>query len=146
MLTLTCLTPASCRSKPKPSPPTGSPPLSLADIAALPVHHGNTPATLGDFFTVAGDPTDADLLIEGDCSRVKWLGANMAAGRLTVRGSVGTHLGSGMAGGTFTSTATPTTGAPPRCAAAPSTSTATPATRRGRLTPAAARGCAAATL
>lgn len=75
--------------------------LSLADIAALPVHHGNTRAQLGDFFRVTGDPTDADLVIEGDCSRVKWLGAQMGSGCLTVRGSVGTHLGSGMTGGTI---------------------------------------------
>jgi formylmethanofuran dehydrogenase subunit C len=56
---------------------------------------------LGDFFTASGDPSDAEVVIEGGCSRIKWLGAKMAGGRLTVRGDAGTHLGSGMAGGTI---------------------------------------------
>ncbi|HEY1377254.1 MAG TPA: formylmethanofuran dehydrogenase subunit C [Gemmataceae bacterium] len=75
--------------------------LSAAAIARLPVLHGNRAAVLGDFFTVTGDPADADILIKGDCNRVKWLGADMAGGRLTVRGDAGTHLGSGLTGGTI---------------------------------------------
>jgi formylmethanofuran dehydrogenase subunit C len=75
--------------------------LSVDAIARLPVQHGNTAATVGDFFTITGDPADADVLIEGDCNRIKWLGANMAGGRLSVRGDAGTHLGSAMTGGTI---------------------------------------------
>jgi formylmethanofuran dehydrogenase subunit C len=75
--------------------------LSIAAIAALPVQHGNAAATLGEFFTVTGDPADAEVVIEGDCNRVKWLGANMAGGKLTIRGDAGTHLGSAMTGGTI---------------------------------------------
>ncbi|HEX4590498.1 MAG TPA: hypothetical protein VH120_11245, partial [Gemmataceae bacterium] len=72
---------------------------SLSDdaIARLPVQHGNAVACLGDFFTVAGDPADAVIVLEGDCSCIKWLGRKMAGGRLAVRSSVGTHLGSEMA-------------------------------------------------
>lgn len=99
MLTLTCTYAGLVPLEADAVAPDRLAALSLVDIAALTVHHGNTPARLGDFFTVAGDPADADLLIEGDCSRVKWLGAKMAAGRLTVRGPVGTHLASGMTGG-----------------------------------------------
>src|SRR5262245_58237187 len=73
--------------------------LTAADVARLPVYHGNRPAVLGDFFTLSGDPADADIVIEGDCNRIKWLGTKMAGGRLTIRGDVGTHLGSGMTGG-----------------------------------------------
>jgi formylmethanofuran dehydrogenase subunit C len=72
---------------------------SPAEIAALPAQHGNAPAPLGEFFTVTGDASDGHILLEGDCGRVKWLGAGMANGRLTVRGNVGMHLGSEMTGG-----------------------------------------------
>jgi formylmethanofuran dehydrogenase subunit C len=72
---------------------------SPAEIAALPVQHGNAPAPLGEFFTVAGDAADREVVIEGDCSRVKWLGAGMSSGRLTIRGNAGMHLGAEMTGG-----------------------------------------------
>jgi formylmethanofuran dehydrogenase subunit C len=72
---------------------------SAAEVAALPVQYGNAPAPLGEFFRVEGDAGDGEVVIEGDCSRVKWLGAGMTRGRLTVRGNVGMHLGSEMRGG-----------------------------------------------
>jgi formylmethanofuran dehydrogenase subunit C len=73
--------------------------LTATAVARLPVQHGNAAAMLGDFFTVTGDPADANVVIEGDCGQVKWLGAKMAGGRLTIHGPAGTHLGSGMTGG-----------------------------------------------
>ncbi len=72
---------------------------SAKEIAALPVQHGNTPAPLGDFFSVEGDAGDRHLRIEGDCSRVKWIGAGMTAGRISIHGNAGMHLGSEMSGG-----------------------------------------------
>jgi formylmethanofuran dehydrogenase subunit C len=72
---------------------------SLAEIAALPVQHGNAAVPLGEFFQVEGDAGDRDILVEGDCSRVKLIGADMASGRITVRGNVGMHLGAEMTGG-----------------------------------------------
>jgi formylmethanofuran dehydrogenase subunit C len=75
--------------------------LTADAVARLPVQHGNAAEALGEFFTVTGDPTDADIVIDGDCNRIKWLGANMTGGRLSIRGDVGTHLGSGMTGGTI---------------------------------------------
>jgi formylmethanofuran dehydrogenase subunit C len=72
---------------------------SPAEIAALPVHHGNRTEKLGDFFTAEGDAGDVEVLVEGDCRRVKWLGAGMTRGRLTVRGGAGMHLGAEMRGG-----------------------------------------------
>ena len=57
---------------------------SAAEIAALPLQHGNAPAPLGEFFTVEGDAADGDVLIEGDCTRVKWIGAGMTSGRIRV--------------------------------------------------------------
>src|SRR5205085_12648681 len=74
---------------------------SPAEIAALPVRHGNRSARLADFFTITGDPSDAQVRIEGDCRRVTHLGAGMIGGQLTIGGPAGTHLGSRMTGGTI---------------------------------------------
>ena len=72
---------------------------SVAEIAALPVQHGNAPAPLGEFFHIEGDANDSDIVIEGDCGRVKLLGAEMTKGRLTIHGNAGMHLGAEMKGG-----------------------------------------------
>jgi formylmethanofuran dehydrogenase subunit C len=72
---------------------------SAADIARLPVQHGNAPAPLGEFFTVEGDSADGEIVLEGDCSRVKLIGAEMKSGRVTVRGNAGMHAGAEMRGG-----------------------------------------------
>jgi formylmethanofuran dehydrogenase subunit C len=72
---------------------------TAAEIAALPVQHGNTSAPLGDFFRVEGDAGDQQIILTGDCSRVKLIGAGMTSGRLTVEGSVGMHAGAEMRGG-----------------------------------------------
>jgi formylmethanofuran dehydrogenase subunit C len=82
-----CLTPDSLAGK------------SAVEIAALPVQHGNAPAPLGEFFTVSGDASDREIVLEGDCSRVKLIGAGMATGRITIHGDAGMHLGSEMTGG-----------------------------------------------
>lgn len=72
---------------------------SAAEIAALPVQFGNAPAPLGDFFSVEGDAGDRELVIEGDCGRVKRIGAGMTCGRIAIHGDVGMHLGAEMRGG-----------------------------------------------
>lgn len=72
---------------------------TLAEIARLPVQHGNAQAALGDFFSAHGAADDLDVAIEGDCSRVKLIGTNMKAGRITVKGAAGMHLGAEMTGG-----------------------------------------------
>jgi formylmethanofuran dehydrogenase subunit C len=69
-----------------------------AEIEALTVWHGNRRAQVADFFAVSGDG-DEELRIEGDLRRVKFLGAGMTAGRLTVAGDAGMHTGAGMRGG-----------------------------------------------
>ncbi|MGF1581502.1 MAG: formylmethanofuran dehydrogenase subunit C [Gemmataceae bacterium] len=69
------------------------------EIANLPVFHGNREEKLGEFFAIEGDCNDGDLVLEGDCSRVKLVGAGMATGRLTIDGDVGMHLGAEMTGG-----------------------------------------------
>lgn len=72
---------------------------SAGEIATLPVQHGNTQVPLGEFFSVSGDASDKDILLEGDCSRVKYIGSGMASGRITVHGNVGMHAGAEMTGG-----------------------------------------------
>jgi formylmethanofuran dehydrogenase subunit C len=72
---------------------------SAAAVAALPVQHGNAPAPLGEFFGVEGSADDGEVVLEGDCGRVKWVGAGMTRGRVTVRGDAGMHLGAEMRGG-----------------------------------------------
>jgi formylmethanofuran dehydrogenase subunit C len=72
---------------------------SAAEIAHLPVQHGNMQAPLGDFFTAQGDASDGEVTIEGDCSRVKWIGASMTTGRIMIHGNAGMHLGSEIKGG-----------------------------------------------
>lgn len=72
---------------------------SPAEITCLPLQHGNAVVPLGEFFAVEGDASDRDIVVEGDCRRVKLLGAAMSRGRLTVRGDAGMHLGAEMKGG-----------------------------------------------
>jgi formylmethanofuran dehydrogenase subunit C len=74
---------------------------SEAEIASLPVCYGNETHPLGDFFTVTGDGSN-EIILEGDLSRVKYVGAGMTGGKITSYGSVGMHLGSRMSGGEIT--------------------------------------------
>src|ERR687895_2656002 len=70
---------------------------SREEIEALPVWHGNERTRLGEFFAVSG--AGDDVRLEGELRRVRFVGAGMTAGRLTVAGDVGMHAGSGMRGG-----------------------------------------------
>lgn len=72
--------------------------LSQADIATLPIWLGRQRATLGDFFDIQGERSHR-VLIEGDVSRVRGLGAGMSGGELFVIGNAGGSLGAGMSGG-----------------------------------------------
>lgn len=72
---------------------------SAADVERLPVQHGNRQEPLAEFCAVEGDASDGEIMLEGDLSRVKWIGACMTRGRIAVHGNVGMHLGSEMSGG-----------------------------------------------
>lgn len=72
---------------------------SVAEIAALPVQVGNAPAPLGEFFRVRGDAGDQQVVLEGDCTRVKSVGASMAVGSIRIEGNIGMHVGAEMRGG-----------------------------------------------
>ena len=71
---------------------------SNAEIAALPVTYGNQRATLGDWFAITGEGAP-EIVLEGDLSRAKQIGAGMTQGKITIHGDVGMHLGATMRGG-----------------------------------------------
>ena len=72
--------------------------LSQSGIEHLPLMHGNVKVKLGDFFKVTGKGS-SEIHIEGDVGAVKYIGAGMQSGKITVDGDVGMHLGQGMSGG-----------------------------------------------
>ncbi len=71
---------------------------NLAEICRLPVIYGNEAARLGDFFKVDGCGS-AEIILNGNLSRVKNIAAGMTQGKVTVNGEAGMHLGAGMSGG-----------------------------------------------
>jgi len=71
---------------------------SLTEIANLPVVYGNQAAKLGDFFEIKPNQSD-EVRVEGDLSRVKYIGSKMKQGTLVVEGDAGMHLGAQMRGG-----------------------------------------------
>ncbi len=75
---------------------------SAVEIARLPLQYGNRPEPLGEFFDVAGDARDEHVVLEGDMGPLKWVGAGMTRGRISVYGRIGMHLGAEMAGGRIT--------------------------------------------
>ncbi len=78
--------------------PDGLAGMGRAEIEDMAVWHGNRRARLGDFFSVSGDGEE-ELRVEGDLRRVKFVGAGMTSGRLTVVGDAGMHTGAEMRGG-----------------------------------------------
>ena len=76
--------------------------LSAAEVARLPVAHGNRSEPLGDRFTVTGDPADGALALAGDTAMLRRVGEAMTAGTLVVEGDVGSHAGARMTGGGLT--------------------------------------------
>ena len=74
-----------------------------AQIAALEGREGKIKVALGDFFEVSGSPgvaaAETDIVIAGDCSRVKYIGNKMTAGSITVNGNADIYVGGWMKGG-----------------------------------------------
>ncbi|KUG20867.1 formylmethanofuran dehydrogenase (tungsten) subunit c [hydrocarbon metagenome] len=76
---------------------------SLAEIAALPAHIGNTEVSLGDYFTFSGSAgktaAETKIVVNGDLSRVKYIGMRMTAGEILVNGNTDMYTGAWMQGG-----------------------------------------------
>lgn len=76
------------------------------EIADLPVYMGREEHRLGDFFEVSGQagatPAETKIIVNGDLSRVKYIGMKMTAGEIVVNGSPDMYVGAWMQGGTIT--------------------------------------------
>lgn len=76
---------------------------SAAQIAALSVHEGNVPSTLGKYFEVSGNAgataADTKIVVKGDVKRVKYIGFKMSAGEVVIEGSTDQYVGAWMTGG-----------------------------------------------
>lgn len=73
---------------------------SLGEIRATPIHYGNKTPALSEYFDVTGSAADdAEMVWDGDCSKVKLIGTGLTEGRITVQGNAGMHCGAEMQGG-----------------------------------------------
>jgi formylmethanofuran dehydrogenase subunit C len=72
-------------------------------IAKLGAYQGKEIATLGDYFTIAGEAgataADTKIVVNGDCTKMKYLGAKMTAGEMVVNSACDMYTGSWMKGG-----------------------------------------------
>ncbi len=78
---------------------------SPSEIASLEGREGKIRVELGDFFEVSGTAgataADTNILIDGDCSRVKYIGNKMTDGSITVNGNADMYVGGWMKGGSI---------------------------------------------
>lgn len=72
--------------------------LSVAKIAALPLHLGRRKVELGELFQLRGDDA-ATLIIRNGGDRLDRVGAQMRLGRIVVEGDCGVYAGRSMQGG-----------------------------------------------
>ncbi|MCD6210391.1 MAG: formylmethanofuran dehydrogenase subunit C [Methanophagales archaeon] len=80
---------------------------SEAEIKAEKVWWGNRQENTGDLFEVevdgeAGSASEVKIVLDGDLSRVKYIGAGMTAGEIEANGDVDMHCGAMMRGGKIT--------------------------------------------
>lgn len=67
------------------------------DIARTLVQRGNQQLPIGEFFKVSGSAAEDEAIVwQGDCSKVKLIGAHLSGGRIIVEGNAGMHLGAEM--------------------------------------------------
>lgn len=71
----------------------------MAEIERLPILHGKERLSLSELFQVTGSIADGELIFQGDCQSVHWIGAKMNRGKVRIEGNAGRHLGSQMRGG-----------------------------------------------
>ncbi|MDI9642047.1 MAG: formylmethanofuran dehydrogenase subunit C [Archaeoglobales archaeon] len=75
---------------------------SVDEVKKFKVYYGNKVVELGELFEVAKQGDEKKLILDGDFSRVKWIGARMVDGEIVVKGSVGANCGAFMRGGKIT--------------------------------------------
>jgi len=76
---------------------------TLEEIRATEIYEGNRTYALVDYFDVTGesdlDPSEIGIVIDGSVPKVKYIGMRMSAGKILVKGSVGSYVGGWMSGG-----------------------------------------------
>lgn len=76
------------------------------EIADLHVYVGKEQHRLGEFFEVSGragaTPGETKIVVNGDLSRVKYIGMKMTAGEVVVNGNADMYVGAWMQGGKIT--------------------------------------------
>jgi formylmethanofuran dehydrogenase subunit C len=73
---------------------------TLEEIRALEIWEGNEQKKLGELFKVEENKAEnITIIIQGDVSKVRRIGAGMKTGEITIHGNVGMHLGEEMRGG-----------------------------------------------
>jgi formylmethanofuran dehydrogenase subunit C len=75
---------------------------NVEEIKRFKVYYGKDRVELGELFEVTKEGDDKKLVLDGDFSRVKWIGCRMSDGEIVVKGNVGANCGAYMAGGKIT--------------------------------------------
>ena len=79
---------------------------TAAEIGALMGYQGKMNSPLSEFFTIEGNAgstaADTKIVVNGDCSKMKYLGAKMTAGEMIVNSTTDMYTGSWMSGGKLT--------------------------------------------
>ena len=71
----------------------------VEEVKKFKVYYGKEEVELGELFEVTKEGEDKKIVLEGDFSRVKWIGKGMEEGEIVVKGNIGTHCGAYMKGG-----------------------------------------------
>lgn len=66
------------------------------------VYYGKLEVSLEELFEVEKEGDERILILEGDFSRVKWIGKGMVDGEIIIKGDVGANCGAFMKGGKIT--------------------------------------------
>jgi formylmethanofuran dehydrogenase subunit C len=76
---------------------------TVAEIEKLPVYQGKQDSTIGEYFLVAGQSgktaEETQIVVNGDCSKVKYIGSKMSAGEVIVNSTTDMYTGAWMKGG-----------------------------------------------
>ena len=79
---------------------------SIDDVKKFPILKGNREKELGEYFEVTGttaeNAADIKIIIDGNVDSVKYIGKEMTAGEILIKGSTGMHTGDDMKGGKIT--------------------------------------------
>ena len=79
---------------------------SASEISDLPLFMGNQTLKIGDYFTVEGKAgataAETKIVVSGNLTKVKWIGAHMTAGEVEVLGNPDMYVGARMKGGKIT--------------------------------------------